>query len=66
MKVLKSGVEMTPEDLKRLTGGACACGCDYSSEVVHAHGVYGGVCVCNCKHGQVFNSGGSTTASSYI
>jgi len=67
MKVLKSGVEMTPEDLSRLKGGACACGCDWSAEMVHAVASTGGSCLCTCKEGGgESNNQGMTDAASYI
>lgn len=28
MKILKSGVEMTPEDKTKIRGGSCSCFCD--------------------------------------
>ena len=65
MKVLKSGVDMTPEDLSRLKGGACACGCDYSAEMVHAAGESGSSCTCFCKDGLINHQGG-TAAASYL
>ena len=30
MKILKSGVEMTPQQLRKAKGGYCACYCDGS------------------------------------
>ena len=63
MKVLESGVDMTPEELSRLKGGACACGCDYSSEMVSAIAISGDSCVCTCKNGEINNQGGLDTAS---
>jgi len=66
MRVLKSGVDMTPEELSRLKGGACACGCDYSSQMVHdisSSGVSGCVCTCNPKTGLLNQQGGADAAT---
>jgi hypothetical protein len=66
MKVLKSGVEMTPEALSRLKGGACSCGCDYSAEMVHAAGSsYGSGCMCSCKS-VLLNHQGGVDAATYL
>ena len=71
MKVLKSGIEMTPAELKKMKGGACACGCDFSAESLHASSESGGGCVCNCKGGSISETteifrGGGTSALTYL
>ncbi len=71
MKVLKSGIEMTPAQLKKMKGGACACGCDYSAEGLWLSGKSGSSCECGCigkgdiSAGDIFR-GGATTALTYL
>lgn len=51
MKILKSGVEMTPEELIESRGGAtCACGCEggFSSQQLWTSSKIGGGCICGC------------------
>ena len=52
MKVLKSGIEMKPDELDKLRGGAvCACGCGigFNGEQLNASG--SGGCYCGCVPG---------------
>jgi len=65
MRVLESGVDMTPEELNRLKGGACACGCEVFAEVVHALGSGGGTCFCTCKF-DLATTSGIATAATYL
>jgi hypothetical protein len=50
MKVLKSGVEMTPEEMQKNRGGACACGCGVGRDADSAWNGsnLGTNCYCNC------------------
>ena len=51
MTILKSGVEMTPDELIELKGGACACGCSdsHNSSGISFVGVRGNDCDCGCE-----------------
>jgi hypothetical protein len=51
MKILKSGIEMTPTELIRARGGACACGCSggHNSGGGSWIGSEGGDCYCGCE-----------------
>lgn len=55
MKVLKSGVEMTPAELNKARGGLCSCGCDIGYNGMHmnvlAQDTGGCYCGCNCVPG---------------
>lgn len=58
MKVLKSGVEMTPEEMTKSRGGMCACGCGVGRD---ADGPWvssdnGTLCSCSCEPGEPINS----------
>ncbi len=66
MKIMKSGIEMTPTELKKINGGACACGCNFSSMGLHATSENGGNCACNCKSGSFPFMDGGTTAANYL
>lgn len=67
MRVIKSGVEMTPEQLTRVKGGACACGCNFSTMGLHSTSESGGNCACNCKFpGPYTWDGAATTAATYL
>lgn len=49
MKVLKSGIEMKPDELDKLRGGvvcACGCGIGFSGEQLNSSGTGG--CFCGC------------------
>jgi len=50
LKVLKSGVEMTPQELRKVKGGSCACGCEggYSSSGLFMSSDGSGGCYCGC------------------
>ncbi|NIM11499.1 MAG: hypothetical protein GTO45_16385 [Candidatus Aminicenantes bacterium] len=50
MKVLKSGIEMTPEELSKAKAGACACGCGwgYNGENLVSSAQSGKCCGCGC------------------
>ncbi len=50
MKVLKSGIEMTPKELQKAKGGMCACGCEggYNGEHMWTCSDSGGGCMCGC------------------
>jgi hypothetical protein len=51
MKILKSGIEMTPKELSASKGGAiCACACQigFISESLHASGEDNYGCYCGC------------------
>ena len=51
MKILKSGIEMTPEELNASKAGkACACGCQlgFDSEMLHGGGSEETACECGC------------------
>jgi len=50
MKILKSGVEMTPEELRKSRGGACACGCSIGigADSGTNGGDQGDTCFCSC------------------
>ena len=63
MKLLKSGIEMDPSQLRKVKGSMCACGCgigvsaDTSSDI----GVDGEICFCDCiapleKTGMLFSA----------
>ncbi|MGD2090279.1 MAG: hypothetical protein PVH61_29150 [Candidatus Aminicenantes bacterium] len=60
MKILKSGVETTPEELSKITGGKrCACGCDggYNSGMLWTSGDIAVTCFCGCTGGSdIFDS----------
>ena len=71
MKILKSGIETTPEELSKIKGGIrCACGCEggYNSGQLWGSASNGGGCICGCtttRNGEsVFNSP-SFTAQDY-
>jgi hypothetical protein len=52
MKVLRSGVQLTESELKKIKGGkACACGCGvgYDSQQLAYSG--GNGCLCGCTSG---------------
>jgi len=66
MKVLKSGIEMTPAELNKMKGGACACGCNFSAEGLWSSGEEGGDCMCNCKSDSYPFAGGGTAAATYL
>lgn len=67
MKILKSGVEMTPKELNKLKGGACACGCNFSAMGLSNSGEEGGDCYCGCKGGGISAfRGGFSTAADYL
>lgn len=53
MKVLKSGVEMTPEEMRKSRGGLCACGCAPGREADSpwAGSDNGTNCQCSCEPG---------------
>jgi hypothetical protein len=53
MKILKSGIEMTPKELNQIKGGWCACGCEggFNSHNLHASGSEDGECICGCTSG---------------
>ncbi len=53
MKVLKSGVEMTPEEMQKTKGAMCACGCGIgvNSSSPFTGGSHGGDCFCACEPG---------------
>jgi hypothetical protein len=50
MKILKSGIEMTPSDLSKIKGGACACGCgiNWNGTELNFYGDDGELCCCAC------------------
>ena len=50
MKVLKSGIEMTPEELEKVKGSGCACGCDtgVDSSWLYGNSKSNGGCGCIC------------------
>ena len=50
MKVLKSGIEMTPPEMRKAKGGACACGCEggYNGNNMWTSSDSGGGCMCGC------------------
>jgi hypothetical protein len=51
MKILKSGVEMTPDELSASKAGkACACSCQlgFDTENMHLIGAEATTCVCGC------------------
>jgi hypothetical protein len=50
MKILKSGIEMTPAELNKSRGGACACGCGwgYNGENLVSSGQSSKSCGCGC------------------
>jgi hypothetical protein len=69
MKVLKSGVEMTPKELEKIKGGGCACGCNARGFQLWTSSQSSGACFCNCyDSGTQFdlNGQGGWDASSYI
>ena len=53
MKVLKSGIEMTPQQLRKAKGGYCACYCDGSypgdGDVVATVPTDADTCSCKCE-----------------
>ncbi len=55
MKILKSGIEMTPSQLRKLRGGACACGCEigFNGELLNVSGDEDNDCECSCIGGPV-------------
>jgi len=50
MKVLKSGIEMTPEEMHQVKGGSCACGCagGFASIEAYYPSYEEGYCSCGC------------------
>lgn len=49
MKVLKSGIEMTPAEQKKIKGAYCACGCGLGFNGENLCSMGGsGVCTCGC------------------
>jgi hypothetical protein len=65
MKVLKSGIEMTPHELEKLRGGAaCACGCGigFSGDQLNASGSGGCYCGCIGEDPEVFADMGHAAA----
>ncbi len=66
MKILKSGVEMTPEELiSSKAGNACACACQegFDTAQVHVDGSEENGCSCGCIWGPF--SGSATSARTY-
>jgi hypothetical protein len=51
MKILKSGIEMTPSELSKVRGGGCACGCApfVNGDALHDGGSEDSACSCICK-----------------
>jgi len=51
LKVLKSGVEMTPEEMRKSRGGLCACGCGVGvdSDAPSNGSESGSGCYCSCE-----------------
>lgn len=62
MKILKSGIEVAPKELKKIKGGACACGCNFSSLGLHSCSEEGGGCQCNCILPGKYAFGGTANA----
>ncbi len=50
MKVLKSGIEVDPNDMDKLKGGSCSCACNryVSGSAVNVAGHEGETCSCWC------------------
>jgi natural product precursor len=53
MKILKSGIEMTPAELNKLKGGYCTCACGIYVSSINASvvGEESGLCTCYCGVG---------------
>lgn len=51
MKILKSGIEMTPAELNKIKGGLCSCGCDigFSGMRLNVLAEDKGGCYCGCN-----------------
>jgi hypothetical protein len=67
LKILKSGVELTPKELSAIRGGTCACGCEggYSSGTLNASGDEKGECYCGCTSGEGAFNGSLGSAFTY-
>ena len=65
MKPLKSGIEIDPNKLSNMKGGACSCGCDvyHASTIVTMSGEEGADCNCQCS---VYDPSHSTYSSAFI
>lgn len=63
LKILKSGVELTPKELSAIRGGTCGCGCEggYTSGTLNVSGDEKGECYCGCTSGEhaYISAGGS-------
>lgn len=60
MKILKSGIEMDPSELRKAKGGSCACGCGigFDGEVLSISGYSGSSCECGCTTPPPYNAFG--------
>lgn len=58
MKILKSGIEMTPEEMIKTRGGRCACGCEggYVSGELWVIADENKECQCGCTTSGAWNS----------
>ena len=70
MKILKSGIEMTPEELiASKAGKACACSCQMGIDTndMHTIGAEGTDCFCGCMPppGEYTFDGAASSARSY-
>lgn len=65
MRVLKSGIEMTPKQLDKIKGGACACGCNSAAMGLNSWADDSNACGCNC-FGPHAADVGMDTATSYL
>jgi len=63
MKVLKSGIEMTPKQMEKSKGGACACGCNSSGMGLNSMADDSGICGCSCFGMNAFTESGMTIGS---
>ena len=63
MKVLKSGIEMTLEELRSLKGGTCACACQpgFNSATLNVDGDSSSACACGCISAPYSGSASSAT-----
>lgn len=66
MKVLKSGIEMTKDELKKVKGGLCSCGCGirFSAMNVNVVGEDYGICTCGgCTIGDPENAASNASGA---
>jgi hypothetical protein len=69
MRILKSGIEMSPQELRKLNGGYCACYCDGDYEgqgdCLATFPTDADTCFCSCDFIEDGRSGGFKTAAKY-